>query len=68
MPIVVIFMVGAPLVQVVALTLPLWHIDAVSGGGVHSIRFDNTLGDTPEVSPQRHWRTLAILAIFHGKP
>jgi hypothetical protein len=33
-------MMGAPLVQVVASTLPLWHIDAVSGGGVHSIRFD----------------------------
>jgi hypothetical protein len=36
MPIVVIFMVDASLVQVVALTLPLWHINAVSGGGVHS--------------------------------
>jgi hypothetical protein len=31
-------MMGAPVVQVVAKTLPLWHIDAVSGGGVHSIK------------------------------
>jgi hypothetical protein len=27
----------APLDHVVAMTLPLWHIGAVSGGGVHSI-------------------------------
>ncbi len=40
MPIVVIFMMGASLGQVVALTLPLWHIDAASGGGVHPITFD----------------------------
>ncbi|KVW76247.1 hypothetical protein [Burkholderia ubonensis] len=34
-------MMGAPLGQVVASTLPLWHINAASGGGVHPIRIDD---------------------------
>src|SRR5271168_3747355 len=45
MPTVLIFMMGAPLGQVVASTLPLWHIDAVSGGGVHSISLDHISRD-----------------------
>jgi hypothetical protein len=40
MPIVVTFKMDAPSVQVVddtwLMALPLWHIDAVAGGGVHS--------------------------------
>jgi hypothetical protein len=43
MPTVVIFMMGASLGKVVASTLRLWHIDAVSGRGVHSIPLDLTL-------------------------
>ena len=46
MPTVVVFMMGAPLGQVVASKLPLWHIDAASGGGIHSITSDDN--STPE--------------------
>ncbi|HLY05379.1 MAG TPA: hypothetical protein VKR31_06500, partial [Rhizomicrobium sp.] len=35
MPTVVTFISDAPLGSVVEVTLPLWHIDAVTGGGVH---------------------------------
>jgi hypothetical protein len=39
MPIVVICMVDAPFRFEWLLTLPLWHIDAVKGGGVHPIAY-----------------------------
>ena len=38
MPTVAIFVVDAPLGQWL-MTLPLWHVDAVTGGGVHPIAF-----------------------------
>src|SRR5215813_7233837 len=37
MPIVVMFILDAPSVSSGLMTLPLWHNDAVSGGGVHTI-------------------------------
>src|SRR5215470_6568813 len=37
MPIVVMFMMDAPSGSSGLITLPLWHNDAVSGGGVHTI-------------------------------
>jgi hypothetical protein len=38
-PTVVIFIVDAPIQLSGNPTFPLWHIDAVEGGGVHPIAF-----------------------------
>jgi hypothetical protein len=60
-------MMDVPLVQVVASTLPLWHIDAVSGGGVHSITFnDSSAGDSDDSSGHGHHGGLCSNATLKG--
>jgi len=49
-------MMGAPLGQVVASTLPLWHIDAASGGGVHPIKFNDNSGRCDIFEPSEAFR------------
>src|SRR5271168_1288561 len=73
MPTVLIFMMGAPLGQVVASTLPLWHIDAVSGGGVHSISLDHISAAAGlDVSAQsiynwtRLWKEQGLCGLLSG--
>jgi hypothetical protein len=58
-------MMGAPLGQVVASTL--WHIDAVSGGGVHSITLDVSsvkAGDLRRIAPT-HLESINLRGTFY---
>src|ERR1700687_3460469 len=51
-PTVVTFIADAPLDQVVNPQFPLWHIDAVSSGGVHSITTTRARGAAPDSPAQ----------------